>query len=182
LSREVPHLQLISTWAARGNTDAVNVHPFEYICGEYNHLLAVMLVPCHAAAALAFVVVGGVLASLNHTRFEVPSPQPHSRSWWWAACWRRSTTRGSRYPAPNPTWGVRPSTDAKVAHRPTFGISGGRIVHAAVSRRPPISLYRTVARTHMYAAKVWDFSIVQRTNSIAPCQTLIVRFATLASL
>jgi hypothetical protein len=53
------------------------VHPFEYICGEYNHLLAVMLVPCHAAAALAFVVVGGVLASLNHTRFEVPSPQPH---------------------------------------------------------------------------------------------------------
>lgn len=58
----------------RGNTDAVNVHPFEYICGEYNHLLAVMLVPCHAAAALAFVVVGGVLASLNHTRFEAVIP------------------------------------------------------------------------------------------------------------
>jgi len=58
----------------RGNTDAVNVHPLEYICGEYNHLLAVSLVPCHAVAALAFVVVGGVMASLNHTRFDAVIP------------------------------------------------------------------------------------------------------------
>mmetsp|Transcript_9553 Transcript_9553/g.12979 ORF Transcript_9553/g.12979 Transcript_9553/m.12979 type:complete len:260 (+) Transcript_9553:85-864(+) len=58
----------------RGNTDAVNVHPFEYICGEYNHLLAVCLVPCHISAALAFVVVGGILASLNHTRYEAMIP------------------------------------------------------------------------------------------------------------
>merc|ERR1712216_210101 len=28
----------------RGNLDAINVHPFEFICGEYNHLLAVSLV------------------------------------------------------------------------------------------------------------------------------------------
>mmetsp|Transcript_35704 Transcript_35704/g.77932 ORF Transcript_35704/g.77932 Transcript_35704/m.77932 type:complete len:254 (+) Transcript_35704:304-1065(+) len=59
---------------SRGNSDAVNVHPFEYICGEYNHLLAIMLVPCHIVAALAFIVVGGVLASLNHTRFEAVIP------------------------------------------------------------------------------------------------------------
>lgn len=58
----------------RGNEDAVNVHPFEYICGEYNHLLAISLVPCHAVAALAFVVVGGVMASLNHTRFNAMIP------------------------------------------------------------------------------------------------------------
>eukprot|EP00959_Pyramimonas_sp_CCMP1952_P072882 1523119-Pyramimonas_sp.AAC.2 len=58
----------------RGNSDAVNVHPFEYICGEYNHLLAIMLVPCHIVAALAFIVVGGVLASLNHTRFDAIIP------------------------------------------------------------------------------------------------------------
>jgi hypothetical protein len=30
------------------------------------------------------------------------------------------------------------------------GISGGEIAHEAVSRRPPISLYSIVARTHMY--------------------------------
>ena len=37
------------------------------------------------------------------------------------------------------------------------------IVHAAVSRRLPISLYTIVARTHMYtyAATVWDLTIVQ---------------------
>lgn len=58
----------------RGNTDAVNVHPLEYICGEYNHLLAITLVPCHITAALAFVMLGGVAASLNHTRFDAVIP------------------------------------------------------------------------------------------------------------
>jgi hypothetical protein len=33
--------------------------------------------------------------------------------------------------------------------------------HEAISRRAPISLSMIVARTHMYAAKVWDLSIVQ---------------------
>jgi sterol desaturase/sphingolipid hydroxylase (fatty acid hydroxylase superfamily) len=85
---------------ARGNTDAINVHPFEFVCGEYNHLLAVHLVgallkavarsgvlPPDVAAALGlgspaaagvhvgtaafFIVFGGVLASLNHTRFDL---------------------------------------------------------------------------------------------------------------
>lgn len=85
----------------RGNTDAINVHPFEFVCGEYNHLLAVHLVslglkavagssllPAHAASYLGlaagsplvgvhaytmafFIVFGGVLASLNHTRFDM---------------------------------------------------------------------------------------------------------------
>jgi hypothetical protein len=41
----------------------------------------------------------------------------------------------------------------------TLGISWG-IAHEAVSRRPPISLCRMVARTHMYtyAPKCWDLS------------------------
>jgi hypothetical protein len=58
------------------------------------------------------------------------------------------------------------------------------IAHEAVSRRPPISLHRIVARTHMYTydAKVWDLSLVQRPFSVAPCQTLTFRFATFASL
>lgn len=58
----------------RGNEDAVNVHPLEYLCGEYNHLLAITLVPCHALAAVAFVVLGGVMASLNHTRYNAVIP------------------------------------------------------------------------------------------------------------
>jgi 3'-phosphoadenosine 5'-phosphosulfate (PAPS) 3'-phosphatase len=41
-----------------------------------------------------------------------------------------------------------------------------------------------VARTHMYtyAAKVWDLSLVQGPVSVAPCETLALRFATFASL
>lgn len=63
----------------RGNLDAINVHPFELVVGEYLHLLAVFLVarfagPLHVASVLAFVLVGGVLASLNHTRFDVRFP------------------------------------------------------------------------------------------------------------
>jgi hypothetical protein len=59
----------------------------------------------------------------------------------------------------------------------TVGISGGReIAHAAVSRRPPVSLDTIVARTggYAYTARVWDLSIVQGPFSVAPCQTLIV--------
>ena len=49
---------------------------------------------------------------------------------------------------------------------------------------PTIPLTRIVAHTEGYthAAKVWDLSIVQGPFSVAPCQTLIVRFVTFASL
>eukprot|EP00039_Didymoeca_costata_P014872 m.245842 g.245842 ORF g.245842 m.245842 type:complete len:257 (+) comp16109_c4_seq1:112-882(+) len=59
---------------SRGNTDAINVHPFEFVTGEYLHLLAVILVPCHFITALCFIVVGGTLASLNHTRYDLQIP------------------------------------------------------------------------------------------------------------
>mmetsp|Transcript_16346 Transcript_16346/g.31905 ORF Transcript_16346/g.31905 Transcript_16346/m.31905 type:complete len:266 (-) Transcript_16346:389-1186(-) len=67
------HRQVVPT---RGNTDAINVHPIEFALGEYNHLLAFyvvsqMVVPCHAMAGLAFLVLGGALASLNHTRLDL---------------------------------------------------------------------------------------------------------------
>lgn len=58
---------------SRGNTDAINVHPIEYILGEFNHLFALYLVSTyccrvHIVAVLAFVIIGGFLASFNHTR------------------------------------------------------------------------------------------------------------------
>jgi sterol desaturase/sphingolipid hydroxylase (fatty acid hydroxylase superfamily) len=64
---------------SRGNADAVNVHPFEFIVGEYLHLLAVFLVgtfvtPVHFLPLLFFILFGGVLASLNHTRFDIKAP------------------------------------------------------------------------------------------------------------
>lgn len=97
---------------SRGNTDAVNVHPFEFLSGcvrfppkkneclrartptrptdskpkptngphrEYNHLLAIHLVAqflpsLHALTVLVFIVLGGFLASLNHTRFDIKAP------------------------------------------------------------------------------------------------------------
>eukprot|EP00457_Paulinella_chromatophora_P013881 gb/GEZN01014238.1/.p1 GENE.gb/GEZN01014238.1/~~gb/GEZN01014238.1/.p1 ORF type:complete len:224 (+),score=10.57 gb/GEZN01014238.1/:142-813(+) len=63
----------------RGNTDAINVHPFEFVSGEYNHLFAIFLVnrlglPVHFLAVLVFVGVGGILASLNHTRYDIELP------------------------------------------------------------------------------------------------------------
>ena len=61
---------------SRGNIDAVNVHPIEYFLGEFNHLLALHLVSTylcqvHVVAAMVFLAVGGYLAGLNHTRFDI---------------------------------------------------------------------------------------------------------------
>ena len=66
------HRQIVPT---RGNTDAINVHPIEFIGGEYMHVLAIFLVShhimrIHAIACLLFLVVGGCLATLNHTRLD----------------------------------------------------------------------------------------------------------------
>jgi hypothetical protein len=59
---------------------------------------------------------------------------------------------------------------------------GWEIAHAAVSRRPPISLYTLVPRTESNAYDVEDLSLVQGPFSVAPCQTLnVTRFATLSS-
>lgn len=61
---------------SRGNIDAINVHPFEFFVGEYNHLFSVYVIhnfvfPCHIASVVVFILLGGILASLNHTRFNV---------------------------------------------------------------------------------------------------------------
>jgi hypothetical protein len=60
---------------------------------------------------------------------------------------------------------------------------GWEIAHGAVSRRPADSRDTSVARTHLYtyAPNVWDSSLVQGPFSVAPCQTVASRFATLAS-
>ena len=47
--------------------------------GEYCHLLALYCLctatgDCHVAALLVFIVLGGMLASLNHTRLDVRLP------------------------------------------------------------------------------------------------------------
>eukprot|EP00470_Lotharella_oceanica_P006343 CAMPEP_0170178396 /NCGR_PEP_ID=MMETSP0040_2-20121228/11856_1 /TAXON_ID=641309 /ORGANISM="Lotharella oceanica, Strain CCMP622" /LENGTH=252 /DNA_ID=CAMNT_0010421443 /DNA_START=49 /DNA_END=807 /DNA_ORIENTATION=- len=59
----------------RGNLDAINVHPFEFVVGEYIHLVAAFLVSrvmtIHVGAIAWFVAVGGLLASLNHTRYDL---------------------------------------------------------------------------------------------------------------
>jgi hypothetical protein len=51
-------------------------------------------------------------------------------------------------------------------------------VEAAVSRRPPISLYTMVPRTEgcTHDARVWEMSLVQGPFSVAPCQALVLRF------
>lgn len=59
---------------SRGNLDAINVHPFEFVVGEYLHLLTLWLIPCHIYAVIVFILMAGVFASLNHTRFDVNIP------------------------------------------------------------------------------------------------------------
>lgn len=61
---------------SRGNIDAVNVHPIEYFLGEFNHLLALHLVATyfvqiHITAVAVFLGLGGYLAGLNHTRYDI---------------------------------------------------------------------------------------------------------------
>ena len=62
---------------SRANVDAVNVHPIEFFLGEYDHLFTVFLwcrvfgMQLHLAGVVLFLVIGGSLASLNHTRFDV---------------------------------------------------------------------------------------------------------------
>ena len=61
---------------SRANVDAVNVHPIEFFLGEYNHLFAcylychVMNLELHIIAVVLFLLIGGTLAGLNHTRFD----------------------------------------------------------------------------------------------------------------
>ena len=60
---------------SRGNTDAVNVHPVEFVLGEYNHLLAVYLYnrcfPIHPLSCLLFMIAGGLMTGFNHTRHDM---------------------------------------------------------------------------------------------------------------
>lgn len=79
---------------SRANIDAVNVHPVEFVLGEYNHLLAVWFwtsvlgQSLHVLAALVFVTVGGILAGINHTRYDivlsvpVPNISGYGSRWW----------------------------------------------------------------------------------------------------
>ncbi|GMH63696.1 hypothetical protein TrRE_jg1008 [Triparma retinervis] len=61
---------------SRGNLDAVNVHPVEFHIGEYLHWFAVWFLTqlglkVHLLSIVAFLFLAGVMASLNHTRFDV---------------------------------------------------------------------------------------------------------------
>ncbi|KAK7195128.1 C-5 sterol desaturase [Novymonas esmeraldas] len=65
----------------RGNSDAINDNPIEYVTGEYLHLLALYLLTrmtpvgqVHALTAILFIFIGGTLASLNHTRVDLHIP------------------------------------------------------------------------------------------------------------
>jgi len=59
---------------SRGNLDAINVHPFEFLVGEYLHILTIYVIPCHIYAVVVFILAAGILASLNHTRYNVKIP------------------------------------------------------------------------------------------------------------
>eukprot|EP00984_Skeletonema_dohrnii_P035121 scaffold34616_cov159-Skeletonema_dohrnii-CCMP3373.AAC.26 len=83
---------------SRANIDAVNVHPLEFFLGEFNHILALVLVvqgvgtvsvgeyitvgyrgmDVSWVCAVLFIGLGGILAGLNHTRHDVVLSVPSS--------------------------------------------------------------------------------------------------------
>ena len=63
----------------RGINDAINTHPVELIVGGYMHLWTTVLLdacglPQHVFAVALFLIVGSLLALLNHTRWQVHLP------------------------------------------------------------------------------------------------------------
>lgn len=72
------HRQVVPT---RGNYDAMNVHPLEFIVGEYLHLLAMAAVPAHVTTYGFFFLLLGVLTGLNHTRCDITLPGLFSVRW-----------------------------------------------------------------------------------------------------
>ena len=63
----------------RGTFDGINTHPVEFIFGEFLHLFAIYLVgrllpTVHFCGGIMFLLLGGIMASLNHTRFAVRIP------------------------------------------------------------------------------------------------------------
>lgn len=71
-------MRFLATWScSRANIDAVNVHPIEFFLGEYNHLFAIYLccrvfnLQIHICGGMLLLAVGGVLAGLNHTRYDI---------------------------------------------------------------------------------------------------------------
>ena len=67
----------------RGTFDGINTHPFEFAVGEFLHIGALRLAGCLLSCVgvqlpfwgcLSFLLTGGLMASLNHTRFGVAIP------------------------------------------------------------------------------------------------------------
>eukprot|EP00756_Hemistasia_phaeocysticola_P012079 Hpha_TRINITY_DN15170_c3_g8::TRINITY_DN15170_c3_g8_i3::g.129071::m.129071/K07750/E1.14.13.72, SC4MOL, ERG25; methylsterol monooxygenase len=63
--------------------DGINTHPFEFICGEYLHLLSLWVtgqllayagLKFHVAGVVGFLLVTASLAPLNHTRWTMRVP------------------------------------------------------------------------------------------------------------
>ena len=46
--------------------------------GEYLHLVTIYLFPSHIYTIVFFILLGGILASLNHTRFDINIPYLYS--------------------------------------------------------------------------------------------------------
>lgn len=69
------HQQHVPT---NGIEDAINEHPFEYLVGEYIHLLAIAIVSCtiglHAYSVAVFAIAAAFLPALNHTRMDIVIP------------------------------------------------------------------------------------------------------------
>ena len=100
----------------------------------------------------------------------------------WACGARASTRRGTRCwrrcPRASCCSSTRWSSDAKVANR--NGRDFGWDIAQAVTdaRRFPSTRWYAIPEATRTMLLVWDLSIIQGPVSVAPCQTLALRFAT----
>jgi sterol desaturase/sphingolipid hydroxylase (fatty acid hydroxylase superfamily) len=135
---------------SRANIDAVNVHPIEFLLGEYNHWLVMYVwtshfrLPLHVGAAFAFLVVGGILAGINHTRFDMVVSVPVPRFFLRALSGNKSTapskTVESQVDTVETFWTTMPIYDSK-AHDVHHRIPQSKCVLFTVALwRGPLSL------------------------------------------
>jgi sterol desaturase/sphingolipid hydroxylase (fatty acid hydroxylase superfamily) len=120
---------------SRANVDAVNVHPIEFVLGEYNHWFIVYVWasflgwPLHAAGALIFLVVGGLLAGINHTRYDIVVAVPVPRQLLlMLPIWPRRRSLFDHGCAGDTFWTMVPLYDSK-AHDVHHRIPQSKYVH-----------------------------------------------------
>jgi sterol desaturase/sphingolipid hydroxylase (fatty acid hydroxylase superfamily) len=153
---------------SRANVDAVNVHPIEFLGGEYNHLLVLYLYTSifrgtvHILAAVLFLVLGGLLAGTNHTRYDVTLTIPIPRVRYWYGCgvqWLFSTPPYDHPPAAAAT-AAKSSHHSQLYQPNTSGGTNRWIVYWTIYDSKAHDVHHRIPQSNYgQYSMIWDYLI-----------------------